>query len=106
MAILLPVNNTGDRIFSIILGKHMIKIRTYFNRVIGYWLADFYVEMDKPILLGATLKTGNNILGIKSSLERQYGHIHMTNSAQGVSSLGTTAQMVWLSNQEVKKSQN
>ena len=100
MATIIPVNNSGDRIFSISLGDNTIKIRTYFNSVIDYWFADFYTETDTPILLGATLKSGINILGIRTSIERQYGQIRMTRSAQGVNSLGNTAKMIWLSNDE------
>lgn len=99
MALILPVDSTGDRRIQILLGQNLVTIRTYWNSTVPGWYMDLIDNNGNPITLGLALVPIVNALDSQSNLTRIYGQfrIFMKDNSENntETSLGDVAQLWW-----------
>lgn len=99
MALILPVDSTGDRRFQILLGQNLLTIRTYWNSTVPGWYMDLIDNNGNPITPGLALVPVINVLDSQPNLTRIYGQFRIFTKDGGENntetSLGDTAQLWW-----------
>lgn len=99
MALILPVDSTGDRRIQVLLGQNLVTVRTYWNSTIPGWQMDLIDDSGNPITLGLALVPVVNVLDSQPNLTRVYGQFRIftkdgsENSTE--TSLGDTALLWW-----------
>lgn len=99
MALILPVNSTGDRRIQCLLGNNLLFIRTYWNSTVPGWYMDLNGPNGLPIASGLALVPVVNVLAADPTLTRIYGQFRVftldggENNAED--SLGRTAKLWW-----------
>lgn len=99
MALILPVNSTGDRRIQVLLGNNLLSIRTYWNPTVPSWYMDLYGPNGLPITLGLALVPVANVLESQKNLTRVFGQFRIFTLDGGENntedSLGRTAKLWW-----------
>lgn len=99
MALILPVNSTGDRRIQLLLGQNLLSIRTYWNPTVPGWYMDLYGPNGLPIALGLALVPVVNVLESQQNITRVYGQFRVFTLDGGENatsdSLGRTAKLWW-----------
>lgn len=99
MALILPVDSTGDRRIQVLLGQNLVTVRTYWNSTIPGWQMDLIDDSGNPITLGLALVPVVNVLDSQPNLTRIYGQFRIftkdgsENNTE--TSLGDTALLWW-----------
>lgn len=99
MALILPVNSTGDRRIQVLLGQNLLSIRTYWDSTVPGWYMDLYGSNGLPIALGLALVPIVNVLESQQNITRVYGQFRIFTLDGGENatsdSLGRTAKLWW-----------
>lgn len=99
MALILPVNSTGDRRIQVLLGSNLLSIRTYWNPTVPSWYMDIYGPNGLPIAEGLALVPVVNVLASQPNLTRVFGQFRIFTLDGGENntedSLGRTAKLWW-----------
>lgn len=99
MALIIPVNNTGDRRIQVLLGQNLVSIRTYWNSTVPGWYMDLTDSSGESITAGLALIPVINLLESQPNLTRIYGQFRIFTKDGGENntetSLGDTAQLWW-----------
>lgn len=94
MAIQIPTASSGDRRIKISLGENVLTVRTYFNRVMDFWVMDLATDDGDPIANGMTIVAGINLLEASQALTDIYGQFRVTADARGSQALDNVA-LIW-----------
>jgi len=101
MALIIPVNSTGDRRIQVLLGTNLLSIRTYWNSTVPGWYMDLVDSGGTNIALGLALVPVVNVLQSQPNLTRIYGQFRVfpvDNSENNTeNSLGDPAVLWWFS---------
>lgn len=99
MALILPVNSTGDRRIQVLLGSNLLSIRTYWDPTVPAWYMDIYGPNGLPIREGLALVPVVNVLAPYPDLTRVFGQFRIFTLDGGENntedSLGRTAKLWW-----------
>lgn len=99
MALIIPVDSTGDRRIQVLLGQNLVSIRTYWNSTVPGWYMDLFDNNGATITLGLALVPIVNVLESQPNLTRIYGQfrIFMKDNSENntETSLGDVAQLWW-----------
>ena len=99
MALILPVNSTGDRRIQVLLGSNLLSIRTYWNPTVPAWYLDIFGSNGLPIAEGLALVPIVNVLAPYQDITRVYGQFRVFTLDNGENntedSLGRTAKLWW-----------
>ena len=99
MALIIPVDSTGDRRIQVLLGQSLVSIRTYWNSTVSGWYMDLFDNNGETITLGMALAPIVNVLESQPNLTRIYGQFRIFTKDGGENStetsLGDTAQLWW-----------
>lgn len=99
MALIIPVDSTGDRRIQVLLGQNLVSIRTYWNSTVSGWYMDLFDNNGATITLGLALVPIVNVLESQPNLTRIYGQFRIFTKDGGENntetSLGDTAQLWW-----------
>lgn len=99
MALILPVNNVGDRRIQVLLGSNLLSIRTYWNPTTPAWYLDIFGPNGQPISLGLALVPVINVLESQPNLTRVFGQFRIFTLDGGENntedSLGITSKLWW-----------
>lgn len=99
MALILPVNNTGDRRIQVLLGGNLLSVRTYWNPTVPAWYMDIYGPNGQPIAEGLALVPVVNVLASQPNLTKVFGQFRIFTLDGGENntedSLGRTAKLWW-----------
>lgn len=99
MALILPVNSTGDRRIQVLLGSNLLSIRTYWNPTVPSWYMDIFGPNGLPIAQGLALVPIVNLLESQPNLTRVFGQFRIFTLDNGENntddSLGRTAKLWW-----------
>lgn len=96
--LIVPVNSTGDRTIQVLLGFHLLSIRTYWNSLVPGWFMDIGGPNGERISAGDALVPGVNILAYDPTIARIYGQFRIFCSSGAndtPTSLGNEAQLWW-----------
>lgn len=77
MALIIPVNNVGDRRIQVLLGSNLLTIRTYWNPTVPGWYMDLSDSAGAVIALGLALVPSINVLSSQQNLTRLYGQFRV-----------------------------
>ena len=77
MALILPVNSTGDRRIQVLLGSNLLSIRTYWNSTVPAWYLDIFGSNGLPIAEGLALVPVVNLLAPYPNITRVYGQFRI-----------------------------
>lgn len=102
MALKIKLNSQGDSRFRITLGDNQLIIRTYFNKILNYWIIDLSLDDGTAIATGLNLVAGINLLEWSDKLTDIYGQFRMTDDAEGSDSIDT-AELIWFAPGEFEK---
>lgn len=99
MALILPVNSTGDRRIQVLLGSNLLSIRTYWNPTVPAWEMDIFGSNGLPIREGLAMVPIVNLLAPYPEITRVYGQFRIFTLDNGENntedSLGRTAKLWW-----------
>lgn len=99
MALILPVNSTGDRRIQLLLGQNLLSIRTYWNPTVPGWYMDLFGSNGLSIREGLALVPIVNVLEAYPNITRVYGQFRVFTLDGGENStedsLGRTAKLWW-----------
>ena len=99
MALIIPVNSTGDRRIQVLLGSNLLFIRTYWNPTVPAWYMDIVGPNGQPIALGLALVPVVNLLESQPSITRVFGQFRIFTLDGGenntADSLGRLAKLWW-----------
>lgn len=77
MALIVPVNNVGDRRIQVLLGSNLLTIRTYWNPTVPGWYMDLSDSAGAVIATGLALVPAINVLSSQPNLTRIYGQFRV-----------------------------
>lgn len=104
MALILPVDSTGDRRIQVLLGANLVTLRTYWNPIVPGWYMDLVGADGQNIILGVAMVPEINLLAFDLTLTRLYGQFRVftldISENNTPDSLGSTAQLWWFSSGE------
>lgn len=99
MALIVPVDSTGDRRIQVLLGQNLISIRTYWNPTVPGWYMDLFDNNGNPITLGLAMVPIVNLLDSQPNLTRIYGQfrVFVTDGGENntETSIGDTGVLWW-----------
>lgn len=99
MALILPVNSTGDRRIQVLLGNNLLSIRTYWSPTVPAWYMDIFGPNGMPIAAGLCLVPIVNVLESQKNLTKAIGQFRVFTLDNGENntedSLGRTAKLWW-----------
>ncbi|MPW31995.1 hypothetical protein F9L16_23905 [Agarivorans sp. B2Z047] len=87
MATKIPLTSAGDRRMKISLGDNVLTLRTYYNRVMAFWVLDILTDDGDPIAEGLNMVGAINLLEASKTLTHQYGQFRLDKDATGENSL-------------------
>lgn len=77
MALIIPVNSTGDRRIQLLLGSNLLTVRTYWSPTVPSWYMDLIDSGGNELAVGLALVPIINVLESQPNLTRIYGQFRV-----------------------------
>lgn len=96
MPLKIPLKSAGARRVKVSLGENLVMVRTYFNRILNYWVMDLFTDDGVGIASGLNMVAGINMLEWSKRLTNEYGQFRVTGEAMGETALDEIS-LIWFS---------